>query len=352
MNMKIGAKLAELRRKKGLTQEQLAEKLGISAPAISKWETDNSYPDIALLCPLARALGTNVDTILQFEENLTDESVIEKINTVIEITRRDGYEAGEKMIFELLRKYPNSITLKFNAAIIWDTFQLFFPAANEETRKNWTANKVKLLTEVRDSGTSVYWQTATLQLASIAVTENRLEQAEQLLKELPEHIVDPTIAWSNLYLKKDEPVEALKTVQKRLFLLVRQVQTCLTVMLDPKVIPDNEQALQICEVYKAVDNLFGCGGMYDGLFIEIYFRMNRLDEAANCLERYVDVLMGEAVLPKRFLFSPGVDIKEKQPASSKEFREILIKGLEDERYHSLLQYPKCKIAIEKLKSSI
>lgn len=71
MELKIGARLAQLRRKKGLTQEQLAQRLGVSAPAVSKWETNTSYPDITLLCPLARALGVNVDTLLQFEEQIS-----------------------------------------------------------------------------------------------------------------------------------------------------------------------------------------------------------------------------------------------------------------------------------------
>lgn len=42
MELKIGARLAQLRRKKGLTQEQLAQRLGVSAPAVSKWETEDS----------------------------------------------------------------------------------------------------------------------------------------------------------------------------------------------------------------------------------------------------------------------------------------------------------------------
>ena len=53
---KIGGNIAALRKAKGLTQEQLADMLGVSAPAVSKWETGSSYPDISLLCPLARAL--------------------------------------------------------------------------------------------------------------------------------------------------------------------------------------------------------------------------------------------------------------------------------------------------------
>lgn len=101
MEMKIGAKLTELRRKKGLTQNQLAEMLGISAPAVSKWENNSSYPDITLLCPLARALDTNVDTLLQFEETLSNEEMEEKMNALLESTLQEGYEAGEQMLLHL-----------------------------------------------------------------------------------------------------------------------------------------------------------------------------------------------------------------------------------------------------------
>lgn len=139
--LKLGRKIAELRKNKGLTQEQLAEKLGISAPAVSKWETSNSYPDITLLCPLARALDTNIDTLLQFEETLSDQDIAAKMNTVIETALADGYKAGEAMVFELLHKYPNSIALRFNAALIFDTFQMFFPSIDDTIRQTWRSRK-------------------------------------------------------------------------------------------------------------------------------------------------------------------------------------------------------------------
>ena len=64
----LGAKIAALRKIRNMTQEQLAAQLGISAPAVSKWETGSSYPDITLLAPLARALGTNLDMIRYFTQ--------------------------------------------------------------------------------------------------------------------------------------------------------------------------------------------------------------------------------------------------------------------------------------------
>lgn len=75
MNLRIGKKIIELRKTRGMTQEQLAAALGVTAPAVSKWETDSSYPDITLLCPLARALGTDVDFLLAFEEDLSQEKL-------------------------------------------------------------------------------------------------------------------------------------------------------------------------------------------------------------------------------------------------------------------------------------
>ena len=50
MEMPTGKTIQTLRRQKGLTQEQLAEAVGVTAAAVSKWETANAYPDILLLC--------------------------------------------------------------------------------------------------------------------------------------------------------------------------------------------------------------------------------------------------------------------------------------------------------------
>lgn len=60
----IGSRIAKLRKRKGLTQEELAVKLGVSAQAVSKWENDISCPDISLLPQLVRILGVTADELL------------------------------------------------------------------------------------------------------------------------------------------------------------------------------------------------------------------------------------------------------------------------------------------------
>ena len=62
---KIGKQIQELRRQKGLTQAELAEQLGVTDKAVSKWERDLSYPDVELLPRLALLFDTTVDELLQ-----------------------------------------------------------------------------------------------------------------------------------------------------------------------------------------------------------------------------------------------------------------------------------------------
>lgn len=64
METTLGNRVAMLRRKKELKQDALAEMLGVSPQAVSKWENDQSCPDISLLPKLSQILGVTVDELL------------------------------------------------------------------------------------------------------------------------------------------------------------------------------------------------------------------------------------------------------------------------------------------------
>ena len=73
METTMGNRIAMLRRKKELKQDALAEMLGVSPQAVSKWENDQSCPDISLLPKLAKILGVTVDELLTGESVETPE---------------------------------------------------------------------------------------------------------------------------------------------------------------------------------------------------------------------------------------------------------------------------------------
>ena len=91
MNSKdFGRRVAILRKEKGLTQIELAQKLNVSNKAISRWETGEGYPEITILASLARELGVTVDELLSdtLKEEDLEESPFNNANSE-RIVRKD-----------------------------------------------------------------------------------------------------------------------------------------------------------------------------------------------------------------------------------------------------------------------
>lgn len=78
-NMQIGCFIAECRKEKQITQQELAGKLNITNKAVSKWETGKGLPDVTLLAVLADILGVSVDEILKAKRNDRDNSFSEDV---------------------------------------------------------------------------------------------------------------------------------------------------------------------------------------------------------------------------------------------------------------------------------
>lgn len=66
----LGKKISDYRKEKGLTQEELAEKVNVSSQAVSKWENDLSIPDLPILISLADLFGVTLDELVRQEEQL------------------------------------------------------------------------------------------------------------------------------------------------------------------------------------------------------------------------------------------------------------------------------------------
>lgn len=68
--MTLGQKLKEIRKRFGLSQEQLAEIINVSRQSITKWESDNGLPDVSNLQELSKVFGVTVDYLLNGENQL------------------------------------------------------------------------------------------------------------------------------------------------------------------------------------------------------------------------------------------------------------------------------------------
>ena len=78
--MRLGEKLKEARKRVGLSQEQLSEKLNVSRSAVAKWETDKGFPDIENLKALSQLLGVDIDYLVNDGESLATMVIRESID--------------------------------------------------------------------------------------------------------------------------------------------------------------------------------------------------------------------------------------------------------------------------------
>ena len=81
MEQTLGKRIVSHRKRLGLTQDQLAERLGITAQAVSKWENDQSCPDITMLPKLAQIFGTTTDALLGIEHTPIHEGELVTVKT-------------------------------------------------------------------------------------------------------------------------------------------------------------------------------------------------------------------------------------------------------------------------------
>lgn len=116
----IGNKIATLRKEKGYTQKQFAEKLHVTDKAISNWERGNNLPDLVILEPLAKELDTTITRLL----NLNDEvSVNEVVKLAIE-QRNEFIEEIRKESYRLLICYGVYVLLLIMSLPIKDLFDI------------------------------------------------------------------------------------------------------------------------------------------------------------------------------------------------------------------------------------
>lgn len=117
MKNSIGQNIKRLRKAFNYTQEELAERINVTAQAISKWENEMGMPDISQLIPLATVFGVSTDTILGMESiDGKNEAlrILEQAEAVKKYGQKETYLAAYDIILSGLKSYPNNMILLNN----------------------------------------------------------------------------------------------------------------------------------------------------------------------------------------------------------------------------------------------
>ena len=212
--MEIGEVIRTYRKKKGITQEEMAVRLGVSTPAVNKWENGNSMPDILLLAPIARLLGITVDELLSFREELTQEEINGFICDVDEMLRKEPYEKVFEYAKKYLEEYPGCGKLLWQTAVVLNarllTDEIPDIGKYEEVIREWY---VRALTE-GDEDTRL---AAADSLFGFWLRKEEYEKAESYLTYVSDQNPEKKRKQALIYSKTGRVKEAYRAYEELLF---------------------------------------------------------------------------------------------------------------------------------------
>ena len=147
--MRIGEQIKNYRKTVGLTQEQVANYLGVSTPAVNKWEKGNTYPDISLLPALARLLKIDMNELFSFREELTEKEIGLFVNELSEVSL-DSFTKAFEMASRKIQEYPHCDLLIYKIATVLNA-SLTLSDLNDEERMEYNTAIIEWLERTADS---------------------------------------------------------------------------------------------------------------------------------------------------------------------------------------------------------
>ena len=167
MELNFGEKIKRLRRSRDLTQEALADALGISAQSVSKWECAYGYPDITQLPAIANFFGVTIDELLNNDKDGKEEALKQ-----FDKLRKDYEEGSEEQIefvTEYCRRYPDELYYSYVLCLILADHMI----RNPEHRTKYDALLHSSAERLLDN---VMYRNLTIQCMVNACSEDELDQ--------------------------------------------------------------------------------------------------------------------------------------------------------------------------------
>jgi len=287
--MSIGKNIYELRKDSKMTQNQLAEMLGVSSQSVSKWENDICAPDVSVFPTLAKIFGVSIDRLYGFNLDIYDEEVDAIIRAADE---SQGTYSEIEILTEGLRKFPNNSRLKLE--LVFSLFIVIRMGDTEEERSAAKEKAIRLCNEVIAScGDSRLVDSAFHMLSRIYNESNEPDKAMEAAEKISadDYFLRIAELSRSLVLKND--MEALgEFTQRNLFYLWLCMDSVLKTYTESlKEAGEEEKALDFLLLHGRILELFD-DGCHDFYVCHKFFNceslariyMNR-DEKEKCLEQ-------------------------------------------------------------------
>lgn len=226
MEHKMGDIIRKLRKEMGLGQEELAHIVGVSVPAVSKWECDKAYPDITLLPAIAKALHTNVDTLFSYPKALNEADVDKITKSFAEILDKEGMEKGLSFMQAELDKHPNCPMLQLGFGTI---LPLYRKSAEENQRAEIIEKSIELCKPAANCENPKWQLAAKKMLVNLYIMNEQYDLAQHCLESYnKDNCRESNQTMAVLCVKRGQLDKAEELYQRNLFGALADCETALT----------------------------------------------------------------------------------------------------------------------------
>lgn len=289
--MKINEIIRENRKKQKLTQEQLAAYLGVSAPAVNKWEKGNSYPDITLLPTLARTLHIDLNTLLSFQEDLTPSEVAAFLNDLSILIKKEGFEIGWQTAMQKILEFPNCCNLLLSTALALGGALLLYPPKQDA---DYEVQLEQLFVRASKSSDFSIRSQAESMLISKYMERKEFDRAQALLNQLPDKLLpDKQLLQINLYYQQRDYKKAAELSERKILSAVSELQPSLSTLTNIALEENREEdAAFIADISKSTARLYGLWeyGSYTA-HIELYLAQKNTKKFLEALAQILNAAL-------------------------------------------------------------
>lgn len=337
--MQIGEVIREYRKRKNITQEEMANRLGVTAPAVNKWENGNSQPDIMLLAPIARLLDITLDTLLSFHEDLTAEeikSLVYEANAKLQVEK---YEQAFQWAKGKIEQYPNCEQLIWQMAVIFDAWRLTKDIPYSEKYDNYINDCYVRALNSEDENIRT---SAAGSLFGFYSRKEQYEKAEEYLvyysKQNPERKRKQAV----IYSKTNRVNEAYKAYEELLFSgyqMMNMVFHSLYILVMQE--NDMEKAHMLVEKQRVLANIFEMGEYHEASCgLDLATSEKDIEATIEIMERMMASLDKICDFSKSTLYE-HMEFKEMNEDFCKELHENLLTCFRDEETYGYMKKNKC-----------
>lgn len=329
--IQIGKIISIKRKEKGLTQEELANYLGVSKPAVSKWESGQSYPDILLLPVIASYFDISVDQLIGYEPQMTKEDTIKLYQRLAKDFADNPFEKVYTECEDYIKKYFSCWFLQYKMGLLLLNHSSL--AGNMERATAVIERAAEIFGTVEKSCNDVSLAKQAMQIKAYCyLCLQRPTEALDVLENLNDPLIQTGSLMVKAYQMKGDKQKAIEYLQGN---TITNISSVIGSASDYFVLyadqPEKmdcfyKMFLKLCELFDA-DKLFPANLF--PLYLSaasVYVMQGKKEEAMDVLERYVTLvkqsghgmfsLHGNEIFDSLDQYFADVDIETSAPRNS------------------------------------